>query len=286
MQAAADTTGPATCVTIQNTINAKKMANSRSHEIPRQADAMLTEGGSETQRLLPRSESVDSILLDLSPMASQANLAYFGQTENPGATPALLLEGGLAAQGAQTPAESSNASRGLSGSRASIPETECLTGGHHDQGSSSLEHKIGSKPRSPLTRRRSSKVVLAVGEGAVRNSRRKGPRRGEDFKLSEAIRKADFWLLAFSFMCGCGSGVTAINNLAQMGAAQGYSNVRIFVSLISVWSFIGRLGGGYLSEELVRSVSRLLSFLWSFHWCTCKQLPALSVAVASPSSGA
>jgi len=194
------------------------------------------------------SESVDSILLDLSPTASQANLAFFGQLENPDRTPALLLEGVGAPHGQQTPAESSSAAGGLHGPHASISET----GTPHDQESSSLEHRAGAKTRPPLTRRRSSKVVLAVGEGAVRNSRRKGPRRGEDFKLSEAIWKADFWLLTFSFMCGCGSGVTAINNLAQMGAAQGYNNVRTFVSLISIWSFIGRLGGGYLSEELVR----------------------------------
>jgi len=52
-QDATDTTGSATCVTIQNTVNAKKMANSKSHEIPRQADAVLTEGAPEAQKLLP-----------------------------------------------------------------------------------------------------------------------------------------------------------------------------------------------------------------------------------------
>jgi len=44
--------------------------------------------------------------------------------------------------------------------------------------------------------------------------RRKGPRRGEDFTLGQAVVKADFWLLFGSFAIGCGSGLTAINNLA------------------------------------------------------------------------
>jgi len=96
-----------------------------------------------------------------------------------------------------------------------------------------------------------SQALLAVGEGAVR--RQKRPRRGQDFTLGQAIVKADFWLLFFSFFCGVGSGVTAINNLAQMGEAQGYSDVSIFVSLISIWNFLGRLGGGALSEHYVRS---------------------------------
>jgi hypothetical protein len=95
-----------------------------------------------------------------------------------------------------------------------------------------------------------SQALLAVGEGAIR--RQKRPRRGQDFTLGQAIVKADFWLLFFSFFCGVGSGVTAINNLAQMGEAQGYSDVSIFVSLISIWNFLGRLGGGALSEHYVR----------------------------------
>ncbi|CAI5933980.1 unnamed protein product [Closterium sp. NIES-65] len=103
-----------------------------------------------------------------------------------------------------------------------------------------------------LNRRRSSQILLAVGEGAVR-TRRKGPRRGEDFTLVEALRKADFWLLVFSYICGCGSGLTAINNLAQMASSQGYSRVQLFVSLVSVWNFIGRLAGGYCSEHLVKT---------------------------------
>eukprot|EP00850_Spirogloea_muscicola_P021809 SM000262S09888 [mRNA] locus=s262:136193:140130:- [translate_table: standard] len=104
--------------------------------------------------------------------------------------------------------------------------------------------------RHAPVRRISSQLLLAVGEGAVK--RRKGPRRGEDFTLSQAVVKADFWLLFLGCVCGCGSGMTAINNLAQIGQAQGYTTVNIFVSMVSIWNFLGRLGAGYLSEKIVR----------------------------------
>jgi hypothetical protein len=116
-----------------------------------------------------------------------------------------------------------------------------------------------------------AEILLAEGEGAVR---RKRPHRGEDFKLKQAIVKADFWLLFFTFFCGVGTGVTALNNLGQIGEAQGYAKVDIFVSLISIANFLGRLGGGSLSEHYVRcvlsfSIASLLGEfwkLWFLHW--------------------
>ncbi|GJP39792.1 hypothetical protein CLOM_g24133 [Closterium sp. NIES-68] len=104
-------------------------------------------------------------------------------------------------------------------------------------------------------RRKQAELLLAVGEGAVRvggGRRRSGPRRGQDFTLQQAAVKADFWLLFVSFLCGTGSGLTAINNLAQMGTAQGYSSVRVFLSLLSVSNFVGRLLAGYASEHVVK----------------------------------
>lgn len=96
-----------------------------------------------------------------------------------------------------------------------------------------------------------AETLLVVGEGAVKRPKRR-PRRGEDFKLRQALVKADFWILFLTFFCGVGTGVTAINNLGQIGEAQGYNNVNIFVSLISIANFLGRLGGGSLSEHYIR----------------------------------
>ncbi|XP_071733379.1 protein NUCLEAR FUSION DEFECTIVE 4-like [Rutidosis leptorrhynchoides] len=97
-----------------------------------------------------------------------------------------------------------------------------------------------------------AKLVQAAADGAVRVKRRKGPRRGEDFTLMQALVKADFLLMFFSLVLASGSGLTIIDNLGQMCQSLGYKNPHIFVSMISIWNFLGRVGGGYFSEIIVR----------------------------------
>ncbi|XP_031490296.1 protein NUCLEAR FUSION DEFECTIVE 4-like [Nymphaea colorata] len=97
-----------------------------------------------------------------------------------------------------------------------------------------------------------ARLFQAAADGAVRVKRRKGPRRGEDFTLMQALIKADFWLLWFSLLLGSGSGLTVIDNLGQMSQSLGYDNTHIFVSMISIWNFLGRVGGGYFSEIVVK----------------------------------
>ncbi|CAJ1975610.1 unnamed protein product [Sphenostylis stenocarpa] len=94
--------------------------------------------------------------------------------------------------------------------------------------------------------------LLALGEGAVKQKKRR-PKRGEDFKLSEAIVKADFWLLFLVFFVGIGTGVTVLNNLAQIGIAQGEEDTTTLLSIFSFCNFLGRLGGGVVSEHFVRT---------------------------------
>ncbi|CAN4086445.1 unnamed protein product [Withania somnifera] len=94
-------------------------------------------------------------------------------------------------------------------------------------------------------------MLLAVGEGAVKKKRK--PRRGEDFKFREAVIKADFWLLWLAYFLGVGSGVTVLNNLAQIGVALGVNDTTILLTLFSFCNFLGRLGAGVVSEHFVRS---------------------------------
>lgn len=68
----------------------------------------------------------------------------------------------------------------------------------------------------------------------------------------QALVKADFWLIWLSLLLGSGSGVTVIDNLGQMSQAVGFKDAHIIVSLTSIWNFLGRIGGGYFSEILVR----------------------------------
>lgn len=95
-------------------------------------------------------------------------------------------------------------------------------------------------------------TLLAVGEGAVKMKKRRRPRRGEDFSFREAMVKADFWLLWTAYFLGVGSGVTVLNNLAQIGASLGVDNTNTLLSLFSFCNFLGRLGGGAVSEYFVR----------------------------------
>ncbi|CAN6172769.1 unnamed protein product [Urochloa humidicola] len=95
-------------------------------------------------------------------------------------------------------------------------------------------------------------ILLAEGEGAIKPKRRR-PRRGEDFRFREAILKADFWLLFAIYFVGVGAGITVLNNLAQIGIAAGAVDTTISLSVFSFCNFFGRLGGGAVSEYLVRA---------------------------------
>uniref|UniRef100_A0A0A9GZ71 Uncharacterized protein n=1 Tax=Arundo donax TaxID=35708 RepID=A0A0A9GZ71_ARUDO len=95
-----------------------------------------------------------------------------------------------------------------------------------------------------------AKLVQAAARGGVRI--RRTPHRGENFTLMQALVKADFLLIWLSLLLGSGSGLTVIDNLGQMSQAVGFKDAHIFVSLTSIWNFLGRVGGGYFSEIIVR----------------------------------
>jgi len=97
-----------------------------------------------------------------------------------------------------------------------------------------------------------SQLLHAAAEGAVRIKRRKGPRRGEDFTLMQAMIKADFWLMFVSLAFGAGSGLTVIDNLGQMNQPMGYDNGHISVSMVNIRNFLGHVGGGFFSEIVAR----------------------------------
>ncbi|XP_020225633.1 protein NUCLEAR FUSION DEFECTIVE 4 [Cajanus cajan] len=108
-------------------------------------------------------------------------------------------------------------------------------------------------------------TLIAEGEGAIRKKRR--PKRGDDFKFREALVKADFWLLWFAYFLGVGSGVTVLNNLAQIGVALGVEDTTILLSVFSFCNFMGRLGAGIVSEHFVRLITLPRTF-----WMTSTQI--------------
>lgn len=79
------------------------------------------------------------------------------------------------------------------------------------------------------------------------------PKRGEDHTIREALTSLDFWILFVATIFGVGSGLTATDNMGQLGLSLGYppTNVKTFVSLLSIWNSIGRWVGGFLSDYLL-----------------------------------
>ncbi|KAL7265010.1 hypothetical protein ACSBR1_002873 [Camellia fascicularis] len=60
-------------------------------------------------------------------------------------------------------------------------------------------------------------------------------------------------VLFISASCGIGGTLTAIDNLGQIGKSLGYPNTSIstFVSLMSIWNYLGRVVSGFSSEFLL-----------------------------------
>ncbi|XP_050375795.1 protein NUCLEAR FUSION DEFECTIVE 4-like [Argentina anserina] len=77
----------------------------------------------------------------------------------------------------------------------------------------------------------------------------------EDMNLVSAMSSVNFWLLFIAMLCGMGTGLATINNMSQLGQSLGYTTVEIntFVSLWSIWNFLGRFGAGYVSDYLLHT---------------------------------
>ncbi|XP_028763387.1 protein NUCLEAR FUSION DEFECTIVE 4-like [Neltuma alba] len=75
----------------------------------------------------------------------------------------------------------------------------------------------------------------------------------EEKNLLRAMCTVEFWMLFITMISGLGSGLATINNMSQIGQSLGYSIVEInnLVSLWSMWNFLGRFGGGYVSDYIM-----------------------------------
>ncbi|KAL9686918.1 hypothetical protein QQ045_031312 [Rhodiola kirilowii] len=82
----------------------------------------------------------------------------------------------------------------------------------------------------------------------------KPPARGEDFTILQGLCNIDMLIIFLATGSGIGGTITAIDNLGQIGASLGYEKryISIFVSLVSIWSFFGRVITGFGSEILLK----------------------------------
>ncbi|PON98659.1 Major facilitator [Trema orientale] len=79
------------------------------------------------------------------------------------------------------------------------------------------------------------------------------PELGEDFTILQALFSIDMLALLLATICGLGGTITMMDNLGQIGTSFGYplKKTTNFVSLTSIWSYLGQITAGTLSEHLV-----------------------------------
>ncbi|XP_016452991.1 protein NUCLEAR FUSION DEFECTIVE 4-like [Nicotiana tabacum] len=80
------------------------------------------------------------------------------------------------------------------------------------------------------------------------------PNRGEDYTILQALFSLDMLILFLATICGIGGTLTAIDNLGQIGSSLGYpkKSISTFVSLVSIWNYLGRVVAGFLSEYFLK----------------------------------
>nr|DAD48818.1 TPA_asm: hypothetical protein HUJ06_018755 [Nelumbo nucifera] len=80
------------------------------------------------------------------------------------------------------------------------------------------------------------------------------PDRGEDYTILQALVSVDMLILFFATICGVGGTLTAIDNLGQIGLSLGYPSrsISTFVSLVSIWNYLGRVVSGFASEIFLK----------------------------------
>ncbi|XP_050228722.1 uncharacterized protein LOC126677946 [Mercurialis annua] len=78
----------------------------------------------------------------------------------------------------------------------------------------------------------------------------KKPERGENYTILQAIFSIDMLILFISTTCGVGGALAGIDNLGQISDSLGYKkhSIATFISLLSIWNFLGRILSGFASE--------------------------------------
>lgn len=79
------------------------------------------------------------------------------------------------------------------------------------------------------------------------------PERGEDYTILQCICSMDMIILFTATTFGVGGTLTAIDNLGQIGNSLGYpeKSISTFISLVSIWNYLGRVTSGFVSETLL-----------------------------------
>ncbi|EOA16604.1 hypothetical protein CARUB_v10004777mg [Capsella rubella] len=120
-------------------------------------------------------------------------------------------------------------------------------------------------------------------DGTVVTTEKKRPVLGEEHTIMEALLTVDFWVLFTSFLCGVGTGLAVMNNMGQIGLALGYTDVSMFVSMMSIWGFFGRILSGTISEHFIKKAGTPRP-LWNAAAQIIMAVGYLLMALAMPGS--
>nr|KYP68609.1 hypothetical protein KK1_022242 [Cajanus cajan] len=111
------------------------------------------------------------------------------------------------------------------------------------------------------------------------------PERGEDHTIMQALLSVDMLLILISSFAGYGTNVTVVDNLGQISESLGYTGntARLFVSLVSIWNYSGRVLAGFVSEILLQKYKVPRPLLLTFsHLLTC--IGHLLIVFSAPGS--
>lgn len=118
-------------------------------------------------------------------------------------------------------------------------------------------------PKAPVTAGSVTEIPISEKHHEQQQQQRKAdscfqnifrpPDRGEDYTILQALFSIDMLILFFATICGVGGTLTAIDNLGQIGASLGYPkrSTSTFISLVSIWNYLGRVTAGFVSEILL-----------------------------------
>ncbi|TKW29876.1 hypothetical protein SEVIR_3G424000v4 [Setaria viridis] len=110
-----------------------------------------------------------------------------------------------------------------------------------------------SPPVTAATKQGTQESPATTTAGARFLTALRPPPRGEDYTILQALVSVDMLLLFTATVFGVGGTLTAIDNMGQIGESLGYPqrSVATFVSLISIWNYLGRVAAGFASEALL-----------------------------------
>uniref|UniRef100_F6HNC7 Nodulin-like domain-containing protein n=2 Tax=Vitis vinifera TaxID=29760 RepID=F6HNC7_VITVI len=79
------------------------------------------------------------------------------------------------------------------------------------------------------------------------------PEREGDYTIPQALFSIDLLILVLASICGLGGSLTVVDNLGQIGTSLGYPtrSLSTFISLLSIWNYLGRVAAGSISETLL-----------------------------------